>query len=181
MEVSEKIKKLRLEKGYTLKELSEMTELSQSFLSMVERGTTNLAITSLKKIADAFNIEMTYFFEQNEENSYFYVPESKQEAFWLQTTSNQFHRLSGKFTNRKLESLLVTLNPFQKKEQLHSHEGEEFYYVITGQVNFIIGDESFLVKEGETIHFPSSLHHEYENPFSEQATMICVMTPILFN
>ncbi|MDY0393443.1 helix-turn-helix transcriptional regulator [Virgibacillus halophilus] len=46
----------------TLKDLAECTGLSVSFLSQVERGTSSLAITSLKKISDAFGMHITYFF-----------------------------------------------------------------------------------------------------------------------
>lgn len=45
----------------TLKNLSEKTNLSISFLSQIERGSSSLAITSLKKIADAFGVPITYF------------------------------------------------------------------------------------------------------------------------
>ncbi|WP_197249584.1 helix-turn-helix domain-containing protein [Cytobacillus firmus] len=62
-EIYKKIKDLRLQNGYTLKELSERTDLSISFLSQVERGTTSLAITSLKKIANVLNVKISEFFE----------------------------------------------------------------------------------------------------------------------
>lgn len=55
-----KIDQLRKEEA-TLKEFSTATGLSVSFLSQVERGTTSLAITSLKKIADALVVPMVYF------------------------------------------------------------------------------------------------------------------------
>lgn len=60
-DISKKIRGLRIQKGLTLKELSEKTDLSVSFLSQVERGASSLAITSLKKIADALGVKMTYF------------------------------------------------------------------------------------------------------------------------
>lgn len=60
-EVHEKIKNLRMDSKLTLKELSEKTELSSSFLSMIERGSSSLTITSLKKIADAFEVDISYF------------------------------------------------------------------------------------------------------------------------
>ena len=62
-EISEKIRTLRRENNLTLKELSEKTGLSISFLSQVENGTSSLAITSLKKIADALNVPINTFLE----------------------------------------------------------------------------------------------------------------------
>lgn len=76
-DISKKIKSLRLEKEMTLKDLGEETGLSVSFLSQIERGNSSLAITSLKKISDAFNINITYFFREIE-NYNFAVRESEQ-------------------------------------------------------------------------------------------------------
>ena len=56
------IKTLRLERKLTLKEMSERTDLSVSFLSQVERGESSPAITSLNKIANALEVDITYFF-----------------------------------------------------------------------------------------------------------------------
>jgi len=62
-EIADKIRDLRKEKGLTLKDLSTKTGLSVSFLSQVENGASSLAITSLKKIAEAFDVTMNYFFD----------------------------------------------------------------------------------------------------------------------
>lgn len=165
----------------TLKELSEKTDLSQGFLSMIENENANLAITSLKKIAHAFNVEINYFFEKPKAPGKYYVSTQERTSFWLESINNEFKRLSGEFQGRKLESLIVTLQPNQKKDYLDSHDGEEFYYVLSGKVVFLIEDAEYLIHQGETVHFPSDLKHEYENPFPEKAELLCVMTPTLFN
>jgi len=179
--IHDKIKQLRVESGLTLKELSEKTELSQGFLSMIENGNANLAITSLKKIAHAFNIEINYFFQEPSLPGKYHVAVEDRPRYWMQSTDNEFKRLSGDFPSRQLEPLIVTLQPNQKKDYLDSHEGEEFYYVLSGSVNFYIEDKKYFVKEGETMHFPSNLKHEYENPYSVEAVLLCIMTPKLFN
>ncbi|NQD67646.1 helix-turn-helix transcriptional regulator, partial [Bacillus haikouensis] len=69
-EIFKKIKDLRQERGLTLKDLSAKTDLSVSFLSQVERGSSSLAITSLKKIADAFEVPITQFFDSETNNNY---------------------------------------------------------------------------------------------------------------
>nr|WP_275897928.1 helix-turn-helix transcriptional regulator [Halobacillus ihumii] len=50
--------------------MSVKTDLSVSFLSQIERGSSSLAITSLKKLADAFSVPMTYFFEEPQNHNY---------------------------------------------------------------------------------------------------------------
>lgn len=178
--IHEKIRELRKERKLTLKELSDLTGLSGGFLSLLERGSTSLAITSLKKIADAFGVDITYFFDTPEINRKFHISKSEQKKFWIETTDNAFVKLSGQFTNRSLESLIVVLKPNQQKEYDDSHPGEEFYYVLKGMVRFTVDGEQFDVHEGESIHFPSKLPHDYENPLDEQSVLLCVMTQLLF-
>lgn len=179
-DIHEKIRELRKERNLTLKELSDMTGLSGGFLSLLERGSSSLAITSLKKIADAFNVDITYFFDTPQANKKFHISKSEQKKFWIDSTNNAFIKLSGQFSNRTLESLVVVLEPNQQKEYDDSHAGEEFYYVIKGMVRFTVDGEEFDVKEGESIHFPSKLPHDYENPEDSESTLLCVMTQLIF-
>ncbi|WP_277927524.1 helix-turn-helix domain-containing protein [Bacillus cereus group sp. BfR-BA-01383] len=58
-----KIKKLRTEKGMTLKELIEKSELSVGILSQFERGLTTIAVDSLEKLADIIGVHLTHFFD----------------------------------------------------------------------------------------------------------------------
>ena len=179
-EIHEKIKTLRTQREMTLKELSQKTGLSSSFLSLVERGASTLTIISLKKIADAFGVEISYFFDKQVSTTKYYVDRSGQKKFRIEDSETAYIRLSGSFQNRALEPLIVTLQPNQQKDFDDSHAGEEFYYVLKGKVRFKVDKEEFDVSEGESIHFPSFIPHDYENLLSEEAVLICVLTPILF-
>jgi transcriptional regulator with XRE-family HTH domain len=61
-ELGQKIKEVRTSKGMTLKELSEKTNLSISFLSLVERGLASIAIASLQSVAEVLGVNLAYFF-----------------------------------------------------------------------------------------------------------------------
>lgn len=178
-EIFLKIKQLRFEKGMTLKELSERTDLSVSFLSQIERGTSSLAITSLKKIADAFGVKMIHFFEETENLNYA-VKKQNQKAFKIESSDSTYIRLSNKFADRKLEPFLVTIKPLQKENEPVKHPGEEFYYVLKGAVLFTVDQTEYYLREGEALHFPSELPHIWENPLNEEAILLSVITPTIF-
>jgi transcriptional regulator with XRE-family HTH domain len=177
--IYKKIKELRLHNGLTLKELSERTELSISFLSQVERGATSLAITSLKKIADALNIKITEFFDETPNKNYM-VKANEQKPFNIKGSEFTYARLNGEFAGRLLEPILVTLAPNQKKTQNYGHPGEEFYYVLKGMVIFLIDGKEYMIRDGDTIHFPSTCPHTVENPLNEESLLLCVLTPVIF-
>ncbi|WP_085522702.1 helix-turn-helix domain-containing protein [Tuberibacillus sp. Marseille-P3662] len=177
--IHRKIKSLRLEKEMTLKDLSGKTGLSVSFLSQVERGSSSLAITSLKKISDAFNINITYFFREIENHNYA-VHEAKQKPFKLEGSDVQHIRLAGNFPERKMEPMLVTLPPNKLYVEKHSHPGEEFYHVVKGEVIFKIEEKEYILTAGDSIHFPSEKVHEWKNPLNEKAVLLSVLTPVIF-
>lgn len=178
-EIYEKIRGLRTEKNLTLKELSDKTGLSISFLSQVERGISSLAITSLKKIADALEVPITSFFDTYPNENY-YVKLEEQKSFRLEGSNVDYTRLSGDFAGKSLESLLVTLPPGLARSNVFSHPGEEFYYVLEGTVLFNIDGKEYLVGNGDSLHFPSQLAHFWLNPDKEQAKILCVLTPVIF-
>jgi len=178
-EVCSKIKELRTKRGLTLKELSEKTDLSVSFLSQIERGTTSLAINSLKKIADAFNVKITYFFETPKKEKYL-VRVKDRMPYEVKGLSSKYTRLNGEFPNRSLAPFLITLAPNQKKNSTFLYQGEEFYYVLQGAVVFTVGEEEYFLREGDTIHFPSDLPHYGENPLNQETTLLCCITPVIF-
>ncbi|EGK12926.1 DNA-binding protein [Desmospora sp. 8437] len=177
-EVCNEIRRLRQSRGYTLKDLSERTELSVSFLSQVERGTSSLAITSLKKIADAFGVPIRQFFLA-ENNFNYMLKKEEQKPFRLEGSSALYTRLNGEFDGRRLEPMMVTLAP-KMKQNPDSHPGEEFCYVLKGTVLIKVGDREYVVREGDTIHFPSTVPHCWENLLDEEAVLLSIVTPAVF-
>lgn len=179
-ELHYRIKALRMERNLTLKEMSDQTGLSLSFLSQIERGASSLSISSLKKISDALGIHINYFFQDKEEVQHFVVRSEDQHPFTTGKGSQTYARLTGTFSNRRLEPLKVTLPPGMHEEHSYSHSGEEFYYVLKGEVIFYLNDEKHHLVEGDTIHFPSSMIHQWENPLEVESTVISVVTPTIF-
>ncbi|MEI3606538.1 cupin domain-containing protein [Pseudogracilibacillus sp. SE30717A] len=177
--VYKKIKELRTKNKITLAELSEKTGLSISFLSRIEKGTTNLAITSLKKIADAYGISMNYFFAEETRNSYI-KKKADQQMVKIDGIDEKLIRLNGEFTGREMDPYFITVLPNKiSSQKSFTHHGEEFYYVLAGTITFIIDGEDYEVHKGESIHFPSHLPHNFENRTDQDVDMINVVTPKL--
>lgn len=177
-EISKIIKKIRLEKNVTLKNLSEKTDLSISFLSQVERGVSSLTITSLKKIADALDVSLKDLVSYEENNNFIY---KKDNPIFLRLRDNySSHQIvSGKFDGRKLEGVIFIVTPGTDVDAF-AHSGEELHYVMQGKAIFYIDDKEYELEEGETIHFPSTLKHKIKNPGTDDLKILSVLTPTIF-
>ncbi|WP_077307254.1 helix-turn-helix domain-containing protein [Terribacillus halophilus] len=174
-----KIKELRMKNGMTLKDLSAVTGLSVSFLSQIERGTSSLAITSLKKIADAFHVTMSYFFSDFENGEYT-TRKIERKSFTVNGSDVSYIRMAGKFPQRVIEPMLVSLPPTEDYREKVQHYGEEFYYLLSGIVVFKIEGNEYELKEGDTIHFPSNQIHQWKNPTQDEVILISIVTPKIF-
>ena len=185
-EVYERVRTLRKQKEMTLKDLSEKTGLSVGFLSQVESGTSNLAITSLKKIADAFEVNISEFFQNRRDYTlycskysvFFYKDERK--IFQVDGLDTVYCNLGGNFDQRALAPYILILGPKQGRKGSFKFSGEEFYYVLKGGVKFTIDNKEYILNEGDSIHFPSNLEHFGENLLDEETHLLGVITPVVF-
>lgn len=177
--ISERIRQLRTQNKLTLKDLSEKTGLSVSFLSQVENGSSSLAITSLKKIADALNVSIKIFFDDFEEHKYL-VKKSDLKEFKLEGSSFMYSRLSGDFPNRNVEILSVTIMPNQKHNEIFEHYGEEFIYVCEGTLTVTLDGQDYQVEEGDSMHYPSTIPHNWSNNTSSIVKILSMTTQTYF-
>lgn len=178
-EIAEQIRKLRKEQHMTLKELSEKTDLSVSFLSQVENGASSLAITSLKKIAEALDVPIGNFFDVPHQNIYI-TDMAHQKPFQIEGSSSSFIRMSGDFANRKLEAMMTIIPPNSHHGSCFNHPGEEFVYVLEGELLIILGGEERHIKAGSSIHYPSDIDHQWINPLNTPLKLLTIVTPVIF-
>ncbi len=62
-------------------------------------------------------------------------------------------------------------------EPVHSHESEQFCYIVTGRVEFVSHDRKFEAGPGDIVHLPSNVPHGI-NIFAEGAEMIEIFSPL---
>jgi transcriptional regulator with XRE-family HTH domain len=67
MNIGEKIKKLRTRKDLSMRELGEQIGVSHAHISKLESGINSPSVDLLEKLAEYFNIDISYFFSKDEE------------------------------------------------------------------------------------------------------------------
>ncbi|MEK5230776.1 XRE family transcriptional regulator [Lysinibacillus sp. FSL K6-0232] len=173
------IKSLRKSKKMTLKEVSEKTDLSISFLSQVERSLCSITLQSLRKISEALGVSPSYFFPDTIEMDKNMIRRggAKQAEH---SSSFIYSDLSGNVTNPLFVPILVTLLPGDKKETPFSHEGQEFIYVLEGMLTVILNDTEYDLSPGDSIHMESNVPHNWFNKTKHPTQFIFVSsTPLI--
>ncbi|PGY99335.1 hypothetical protein COE30_27330 [Bacillus cereus] len=124
MNIGMKIKKLRTEKGMTLKELSEKSELSVGFLSQFERGLTAIAVDSLEKLADIIGVHLTHFFDHPLKRKDMVLRSYEQEI--VDSVEGGFikYSLSTNLENNQLVPRFIEILSQKKDEEILSYKRE---------------------------------------------------------
>lgn len=179
MNIGMKIKKLRSQKGITLKVLGEKSQLSVGFLSQLERGLTTIAVDSLERIAEILDVHLTYFFDYPLKRKSKILRSYEQEIIDIEEGNNINYCLSTNLDDKHLVPRLIELFPQKNEEEIISymHEGEEFVYVLEGILTIYIDGESYDVYPGDSIHMNSNVAHNWANYTSKKVKLIAVNTP----
>lgn len=128
MNIGMEIKKLRTEKGITLKELSEKSELSVGFLSQLERGLTTIAVDSLEKLADILEVHLTHFFDYPLKRKDMVLRSYEQELMdsvegGVHMDSNIAHNWAN-YTNKKVKLIAVNTPNYIYNSGFHTTDAD---------------------------------------------------------
>lgn len=177
MEIGEKVKRLRSERGLTLKQLSEATGLSTGFLSQFERGITTIAVEYLAKIADVFEIKISYFFEEEPQAEP--VMRGYDQPVMRTVNHTIYKQLSRAPQDKALAPKLIEIMPHEKREcpTPYTHKGEEFIYVLEGILTLLLNEQTYTLYPGDACHYLSSQEHNWDNQTNNIVKFIAVHYP----
>src|SRR5699024_6574336 len=134
------IRDLRIDQRLTLKDISEKTGISISFLSQVERSKSSVTLQSLSRIADALGVSRSYFFTQKRNDGSIRKQEGDNDLDF-RNTDFIYNSLTGDMENPAFEPMLVVLLPGEKDKSVSSHRGEEFIYILSGTLTVQLEEE----------------------------------------
>jgi len=183
-EIGSTIRGLRRRQGLSLRDLGRATGFSISFLSLVERGRSSISLTSLHTIAVALDVEMSTFFPQRrlEPVSSAHVNRARGDARLPIRGAHTYRLLGATGFDRALEPLLVTIAPNEEADPRddYAHQGEEFAYVLSGEIVFTVDGVEHTLETGDCIHYRSTVPHLIRNDGARPAEVLWVLTPRLF-
>lgn len=156
------MKSLRIDQGLTLAELGAKVNLSTSYLSQIERDRTQPSLTTLVNIAKALNVEPRHFFETGE-NSTLVVQASQTWPVEHLNPETAYYPLTPEDATSNLQVYRVVIQPGSQPYQYNPYSGEEMCFVLKGELTVVAGDETHLLKAGDSIHYDALLLHSWSN------------------
>ncbi len=175
--IGQKIFKLRKKKKISLEDLSEKTGLEVDYLQKVEEDESIAPVGDIIRISRALTIDPGDLLEKNEGDK---IQKRKRAEELTKRESSYFYSvLTPNAKNKHLRAFQVTIPPKSEHPKIsYKHEGEEFIYVLKGEVEIIIGQKTHLLKKDDSLHFNSNLKHSLKNPGTKMTLLlVTVYTP----
>ncbi len=188
MSVAKKIKKLRIKKKLSTKELAKRANVSAGLISQLEKGSTQGSVETLRKIAKILDTTLASLFEEESSKelalsneSFFIVRKEKRKKISFPDPLYKCELLTPDLQG-EIEFILVELEPHRVTDEKlpHTRGGEECDLVLEGSIYIELADKNFILNEGDSIRFNPITPHKIENKSDKKAIYISVITPPSF-
>jgi len=175
----ERIRSMRKSVGWTLAQLAGRSGLALSTISKAERGLIALTYDSILRLAYAFDMEMSELLSDQPASvvSQIVTVERKGQAQKVENDYYIMNMLCSARTHKRMMPVFATIKAHSVEEftRFINHPGEEFVYVLEGQLTFQIeGEPPRVLEPGDSVYFDSGLGHAYLSTGAAEARLIVV-------
>ena len=180
MDIGEKLRQLRLQRGLTQEDMADRCELSKGFISQVERNLASPSIATLTDMLECLGSSLSLFFKEDKNEKTVFTP---QDMFVKEDEEG----LHGAITwlvpdaqKNSMEPILVEMNEGGESYPLPPHEGEEFGYVLQGTISLVMGEKRTRVRTGCSFCIHPKETHYLVNAGKTKARVLWVSNPPIF-
>lgn len=176
MEIGEKIKSLRKKLDLTQEELAERSELTKGFISQLERNLNSPSVDTLSNVLEALGTNLGEFFTDGQNEQIVFT----EEDFFVGINEKLGHKMEWIIPNsvkNEMEPVILTLEKDGESKKYSPNEGEEFGYVLKGEIKLFYGNEEFRVKKGETFYIFSDEERYIKNISKGETKLLWISNP----
>jgi DNA-binding transcriptional MerR regulator/uncharacterized cupin superfamily protein len=175
--VGSKLRALRQRAKLGVVEAARRARISAGFLSSIERGRANPSVATLQRLTATYNTTVHDFYDVARRGSRLVKPRQRR----------AIHSEAGVRIEllapgaRQLESHLFRVTPGAGSGGSYAHQGEEFIYMLTGQLELWLDElECHTLHEGDSFWFESTVGHRWFNSSDQDAVLLWINTPPTF-
>lgn len=176
-----KIRKYRKKMKLTIKDLAERTGLSIGYISQLERDEAEPSLSSLRKIAKEFDVPLYVLIEDEKENTGLTI--RREERMSVRTKKNGIeYEFLTPFPSQnfmpKVLMLKITLQARSRDSEIPIvHHSEETIFILKGTLTLTIGEDTVVLREGDTTIIEEDLPHTCANDTDSLVEVLSVISP----
>lgn len=177
-EIGNVIRKYRKNKKLRLNELASKSGVSIAMLSKIENGRLIPTIPTLFAIIGSLHISAEAFFseigQQQPFPGYLFIPKADYTHFVKEESAKGFHYFSiveHRVEGTSLQISILHLDPGARRKAVTT-KAFEYIYLITGAIEYVLGDQTFNMKAGDSLFFDGNISHVPKNKSNQTATLL---------
>jgi transcriptional regulator with XRE-family HTH domain len=165
--IGPRVKALRDRHGLSLQQLADRSDVSPAAIHKVEQGTMVPTITTLLKLAGAFDRPVSYFINEDDSPPAYVVhtPASERRPVLTSRPGLTLGGISGPYGQYALAAAVAEVAPGAASgEEPLRHPGEELIHVLSGTLEVTVADRVVRLGAGDSLHFRTDHEHQWRNP-----------------
>jgi len=170
------LRQLRGRRGISLAQVAAAVGVSVGFLSALERSQMSGSVGTLRKLARFYKTNILDFFDASGTSNRQVRPAERKV---LDAGPGVRMELLA-WGNTVMEPHLFRIAPEAGSGDSYAHEGEEFIYVLRGDLDITVDGEEYRLKPGDSFYFESATPHRWKNPGRKETLLLWVNTPPTF-
>ena len=167
LNIGDRLRKIRKAKGLTLDVLAEQIGLTKGYLSKVETGQKVPPIATLARVAGALQTDVATLLQGGKGAeravttgiSLIRANERHEVIRGGTAFGYDYQALAHHIDSKHMEPFIFTFPAQILREVFFEHDGEELIFVLSGIVEFQIGEETYELSPGDCIYFDSAIPH----------------------
>jgi len=170
------LRQLRAKRRLSLAQVARTVGISVGFLSAMERSQMSGSVGTLRKLARFYKTNILDFFDAKDGSGRQVRPAERKV---LQAGPGVRMELLA-WGSTVMEPHLFRIAPESGSGESYTHEGEEFLYVLRGQLAITLDGEEYRLRPGDSFYFESATPHRWKNPGRNETWLLWVNTPPTF-
>ena len=174
--IGARLRMLRSRRNLSLAQVASAVGISVGFLSALERSHMSASVSTLRKLARFYKTNILDFFDAAESHT----PLVRTENRKVLQAGNGVRMELLAWGNKVMEPHLFRIAPDAGSGDSYSHEGEEFLFVLKGELQIALNDTVYRLRQGDSFYFESATPHNWKNPGHNETWVLWVNTPPTF-
>jgi transcriptional regulator with XRE-family HTH domain len=178
IQIAQRIRALRDISGISMESLASYLGMNVSDYLALESGKTDISVALLIKISQKLNVEFSALLTGENPRLHQYCVVRKGHGAHVERMKQYaYDSLAYNFIHKKAEPFLVTVNPMsgESKPVFNSHPGQEFNYILEGDMEIYFEDHAIDLHQGDSIYFDSSHKHAMKALSGKPVTFLALI------
>jgi DNA-binding transcriptional MerR regulator/mannose-6-phosphate isomerase-like protein (cupin superfamily) len=171
-----RLRQLRTKRRLSLAQVAKTVDISVGFLSALERSQMSASVSTLRRLARFYKTNILDFFDPAEAGMRLVSPDKRKV---LEAGPGVRMELLA-WGNTVMEPHLFRIAPQSGSGESYTHEGEEFLYILQGELQISLDEEEYRLQPGDSFYFESATPHRWSNPGRDETWVLWVNTPPTF-